>query len=327
MIAQRIINILNEFGYIVDVIDWFDTTFKPIEKYELFIGHGGCNFKHISRRLPQDVVRIYFSTGLYWKTHNKREKERFHRLRERRGVKLPYDRLIYYSEEYANRRADGIICLGNHIAKESYSKFKAVFNINNAIYPVAQYEIINKNYALSKNNYLFFSGSGNVHKGLDLLIEAFINLNEHLYICQEISNDFYKVYQNELKNCPNIHLIGRIPMRSSEFYDLVEKCSFIIFPSCAEGQPGSVIECMHHGLIPIVSKESNINTDNFGITLKTCSIKEIIEVIQYLSQQSAEWCKDMSQQTRNAAITKYSVENFEQNMRSSIQDIVIQKRK
>jgi hypothetical protein len=133
-IARNIVRALDRLGYIVDVVEYLDTKFLPRKDYDLFVGHGGFEFEHISRNLPPDAVRIYFSTGIYWKDFNRQEEERFRWLEERRGVRLPYDRWIYDSEEYANQSADGIICLGNQVAKDSYSQFGLVINLNNAAY-------------------------------------------------------------------------------------------------------------------------------------------------------------------------------------------------
>src|SRR4030043_281721 len=44
-VAKSIVYVLNQLGYIVDVIDWKDKKFVPRRKYNLFIGHGGEKFK------------------------------------------------------------------------------------------------------------------------------------------------------------------------------------------------------------------------------------------------------------------------------------------
>lgn len=321
-IARSIVRVLNELGYIVDVVEWTDTEFLPRRHYDLFIGHGGHTFEHITRNLSPDTVRIYFSTGVYWKEFNQREAERFTWLEQRRGAHLPHDRWIEPSEEYANSSADAIICLGNESAKETYSQFPRVTNLNIASYPDDYYGRSKKDFASARSKFLFFSGGGNVHKGLDLLLEAFVQVDTHLYICQGIRPEFYTVYEHELKDFPTIHLIGMIPMRSSQFYELVDKCAFVIHPSCAEGQPGSVVECMHQGLVPVVSRETNIDTKDFGITLNNCAVEEIIKVVQDLSQRPADWVKEMSLRTRRAAVTEFSEGAFLQNYKDAIQHVI-----
>jgi len=326
-VARCLIHILNGLGYIVDVVEWTDTKFVPRRKYDVFVGHGGQNFECIARTLEEDTIKIYFSTGLYWQFHNKQEMARFANLKKRRGINLSLDRFIMASEEWANSNADGIICLGNHVIKDSYSKFPLVINLNNATYHDDRYKRAKKDFASGRKNFLFFSGNGNVHKGLDLLLEVFVQADAHLYICQDIRPDFYEVYRHELEDVPHIHLIGVVPMRSKRFYELIDKCNFVIHPSCAEGQPGSVVECMHQGLIPVVSRESNIDTGDYGILLNSCSIQEIIEVVQELSQRSPEWVKKMSSRTRKVALTDFSETSFLRNMKKAIQKVITEKLK
>lgn len=144
-IAQYIPRALNELGYIVDIVNYDNAKFVPESEYDLFIGHTGYNFENIDSKLPLDTCRIYFSTGIYWKVFNEKEKERFEALYQRRMVRLRYDRFISMSEEYANSHSAGIICLGNESARETYKNFRLAININNAIFPV-QFNIENKDY-------------------------------------------------------------------------------------------------------------------------------------------------------------------------------------
>ena len=325
-IAQCIPRALNELGYEVDIVHCYNTTFIPQQKYDLFIGHGGTNFEVIARRLPPEITKIYFSTGIYWKTWNEQEERRFQALWQRRGCKLPPDRFITASEEYANTTADGIICLGNEFALETYRKFPLVINLNNAVFPV-EYDITLKDYEYGRHGFLFFNGPGNVHKGLDLLLEAFSRLKQHLYVCQAIEPKFAKVYKKELNGCPNIHVIGYIPMRSSKFYEAVNKCNFVISPTCAEGQPGSIIECMAHGLIPILSREANIDIEDFGILLKDNTIEEIIDVVEDVSQKSAEWCKERARLVVKEINENYTEDKFLQNMKRAIWTVMQKKDK
>ena len=320
-IARNTVRALNELGYIADVVEWTDVNFLPQREYDLFIGHGGWNYEHIARMLPH-ATKIYLSTGMYWKEHNMREAQRFLSLQQRRGVGLPYDRWISRDEEYANQIADGIISLGGEAARESYSGFPLVVNMNVAAYHDDRYDHTTKDFAGGRNKFLFFSGPGNVHKGLDLLLETFSIVSAHLYVCQEIRRDFSAIYRHELEDYSNIHVLGTVPLRSQQFYELTDLCDFAIHPSCAEGQPGSVVECMHQGLIPVVSRETNIDTDEFGITLMDCSIEEIGKVVNNLSQRSPEWCEAMSRRTRKAALAEFSEDAFLRNMKAAIERII-----
>ncbi len=321
-IIRNIVRVLNELGYTIDVVNYQDTRFLPSRNYDLFIGHAGYNFERIERNLPSHVDKIYFSSGIYWREFNRAVERRFRQLEQRRGIRLPYERWIHHSEEYANQSADGIICLGNEVTKKTYSQFPVVVNMNNAAYPIEHYDCTKKDFASARSNFLFFSGSGNVHKGLDLLLESFSHLEEHLYVCQRISPEFYEFYQHELKDYPNIHLVGYIPMRGAEFYKLVDKCAFVIHPSCAEGQPGSVVDCMHQGLIPVVSRACALDIDDYGVMLDPCTIEEIRGVVQRLSTLPAAQCREMSMRAREAAVTDFSESAFRQNFTDAIQHVL-----
>ena len=321
-IARNIVRALNELGYVVDLVEWSDTKFVPKQKYDLFLGHGAKNFERLLRGLPADIPKIYFSSGTYWKHFNDAEEARFAALEQRRGVRLPYDRWIHESEEYANQAADGIICLGNSVTCETYKKFATVIHINNAAYPELRNELTRKNFETARKNFLFFAGGGNVHKGLDLLLESFPRVEADLWVCQFLDPQFAEVYRHELENCPNIHTMGYVEMRSAEFYDLADRCAYVIHPSCAEGCVGSVVECMHHGLIPVVSRESTVETGDYGVTLKNCSIEEIAQTVEELSQKPAEWCAEKSRATRAAAVQNFSEAAFLKNIRGAFESVL-----
>lgn len=313
-IAKSIVKTLNRLNYIVDIIEYSDIKFRPKKNYEFFIGHLGYNFEAIADSLPSSIPKIYFATTPHWAISNAAEEARFNSLEERRGVRLKPDRHIEYSEDSAYKIATGIICLGNASSTSSYNNFKSVWHLNNAAYHDNHFELTVKDYEAGRKRFLFFSGPGNVHKGLDLLLEAFSKVNAELFICQQIEADFRAVYNYELMELPNIHLVGHIWMRTPEFYNLVECCNFVILPSCGEGQPGSVVECMHQGLIPVVSEEDHIDTLDYGVTLKNTSVEEIVKVVQQLTQESAERCQQMSQRTREAALRDFSEKAFLENM-------------
>lgn len=320
--AQEVARALNELGFIVDIINLDNTTWRPSRTYNLFVGHGGTNFEHISRRLPTDVPRIYYSTSLYWKDFNVREAKQFYELARRRGLFLPPDRAIMDSEEYAVQTADGIITLGNEVAVRSYSQFQNVFGINNAAFPVETQTWQNKDYGAGRAHFLFFSGHGNVHKGLDLLLEAFAQTDLHLHICQRIEAPFLNIYRRELYELPNIHLHHFVKMRSAEFHELVRQCNWIIAPTCAEGSPGSVVECMAHGLIPILSEAATIDLEDWGYGIEALTVEAVCAAIYKASSSDSEDCRARSSRVVEATRTHYSPEAFRRNFQDAVERIV-----
>ncbi|GAC1538794.1 MAG: hypothetical protein NVS2B7_10070 [Herpetosiphon sp.] len=322
-IAQVIPKVLNELGYVVDIVNFDHTTWKPDRPYDLFIGHGGIRFQHIAQLLPGASPRVYFSTGIYWRDLNVREARRLYEFTLRTGYLLPPDRFVKHDEEGALKAADGIICLGNQSAAQSYSTFPNVACLNNAAYPVVWEGFKRKDYAAGRAHFLFFSGRGNIHKGLDRLLEVFRHHPElHLHICQHLESDFVDIYKEELSQYPQIHVHNYVPMRSSAFETLALQCNWIILPTCAEGQPGSVIECMAYGLIPILPPTANIDLEDWGVDLGDCAVATIENVISIACNMEASECMQRSERVIEAARRDYSVEQFHQSFKDAVLQII-----
>lgn len=320
-IARSIVRALNELGYIVDVVDYRDVDYTPRKHYDVFVGHSGYSFEKIARRLDVETVRIYFASTAYWRFHNEQEQLRLDDLQRRRGVQITPVRVLS-EEEWALENAHGIICIGNNRTRETYARFPLVYNVNNAAYLDDCFEPFHKDYSSARKNFLYFAGWGNIHKGLDLLLEVFPQVDAHLFICTPLEPEFVRVYQRELENTPNIHVLGWVPMRSPLFYDLVYKCAFNILPSCSEGGAGSVIEGMNHGIVPVISKMCGVDIGDCGITLENCSIEEITDAVRYLSNCSVDWIIDKAQMARKIATTDYTEDIFLENMREAIGKVI-----
>ncbi len=323
--CQEIVRILNRMGYSVDVVSYDDRAFVPRRPYDLFIGHMGINFEQIARALSPHTKKIYLSNTNYWDFHNKQELARFAALKQRRGVDLPllYDRFLHYPEEGALRAADAIVGFGNTFTRSTYRDFSPVINVNNVVLADNHFERQTKDYNVGRNHFLFYSGPGNVHKGLDLLLEAFMKLDDqHLWICTQIEEQFKAVYQLALYHCPNIHLVGLIQPRSPTYYDLISRCNFTILPSCSDAAAQSVVEGMNQGLIPVISRECTLDVDDFGFYLDPCTIDEIINVVSTAARYSADGCREMSLKAHREAATNCSEAAFSRNMQRALESIV-----
>lgn len=324
-IAQYIPRALNELGYEVDIVAWDDIEWLPQKYYDVYIGHGGINFEHISRSLPNETVQIYFSTGVYWREFNSKEAKRIYELTLRKGYLPPPDRAIRFSEEYANQTADGIICLGNQYTIQSYRQFPLVIGINNAVYPLDRQGLTDKDFEQGRQHFLFFSGGGSLHKGLDLLLDAFVGTDLHLHICQIIDPAFAEIYKDELTQHSNIHVHGHIRMRSAEFEQLASLCNWTISATACEGQPGATLECMAYGLIPILTAGANIDLENFGIFLPENSIGNIRKVILDAAKMDENECRQRAKLTAATVRKNYSPEKFNNSFKNAVQRIVSMK--
>jgi len=321
-IAQYIPRALNELGYEVDIVAWDNAEWLQKRPYDVFIGHGDINFEHISRALPSETTRIYFSSGIYWREFNIRKANRIYKLAMRRGYVLPPDRAIKFSEEFANQNADGIICLGNQNAVWSYRQFPLVIGINNAVYPHEWEGLSEKDFDQGRRHFLFFSGGGSLHKGLDLLLEALSDTDLHLHVCQIIDPQFAEIYKAELTQHSNIHVYVRIRMRSAKFKQLASLCNWTISATACEGQPGAVLECMACGLIPILPAGANKDIENFGILLPETDIDDIRKIILAAAKMDIDECKKRAKLTADVVRKNYSPEKFNLDFKNAVQRII-----
>ena len=133
--------------------------------------------------------------------------------------------------------------------------------------------------------------------------------------------DFEEFYKEDLYNLPNIHTYGFVEQRSALFYAIIRQCSYSVLLSCSEGSPGSVIESMQQGLIPIITKESHINLPKAGIIVRNLDVTSLQRTFTKASDVSASYVELASEQVRSYADREYSVSNFETKLASIIRDI------
>ena len=137
-----------------------------------------------------------------------------------------------------------------------------------------------KNLEKARKNFIWFGSVGLAHKGLDLALAAFARMPElNLTVVGgiELDPDFKAAYRRELYETPNIRTPGWISATSPEFLTLLKDHIGVVYPSCAEGGAGSVIVCMHCGLIPVVTRSASIDVGDFGYETRSERIEDIIE--------------------------------------------------
>ena len=305
--------VLNKLGYSVDIINWDDNDFTFEHSYQLIISHGGINYDNIARQMGESRY-IYFSTGSYWKFHNQQEQKRFKDFERRHKTVLPNDRFIDHPEEAANRRADAIICLGNKAAAETYEGFENVYNLPVGSFTGVGHEKTHAEIEAGRKNILFIAGAGNIHKGLDLLLDAIADMPDFiLHIYTFLDPEFVRFYKKQL-NGSNVIIHEFEAFPSEKFLAITKICNIAIMPSCSEGSPGSIVEAMIQGLIPIVSQEAHIDVDGAGIVLKENTIQAIHDALRSVSTANPEELVKFSHIASTTGLNNHSRQVFEKTL-------------
>lgn len=298
-------------GYNVDVIDYENDSFIPKKNYDIFIDVHS-NLERIGPMLNQDCIKVLLIVWAHWLFHNYANYRRHLDLQRRRNLILNPKRQLEPTRSIES--ADLVLTYANQFTLGTYGIFqKPVLHLpipSQITCPFPE----DKDYEQIRKNYLYFSGFGAVHKGLDLLLEAFAGIPDyHLYVCCRLEDekDFTDAYHKELFQTPNIHHLGFVDISSRDFVELADRCVGLISPSCSEGGSGAVINCGHAGLIPVISYECGIDVEeNSGLLLKRCSIEEIRTSVKTVSSFSSEKLNSMSRNFWEYARKNHTRERF-----------------
>ena len=311
-------------GYNVDVIDYRNSTFIPKKDYSFFVG-ARTNFSNIARRLNNGCIKIVHLDTAHWVFNNYASYKRGLDFQSRKHVTVSSSSQRIVESNFAIEYADYATLLGNEFTLNTYKyNRKPVYRI-----PVSTCALYDspekKDFESCRKNFLWFGSGGMVHKGLDLLLEIFADMPDyHLYICGPVDNekDFINVYHTELFHTPNIYTIGWVDVNSAQFIGIMNTCIGLLYPSCSEGQAGSVINCLHAGLIPVISYQSGVDVNDFGIILTDCSKEEIRDAILKVAALPVEQLKNMALKAWEFARTNHTRDRFAEEYKRMIMMIV-----
>jgi len=310
-------------GFAVDVISYRNKVFMPKKRYD-FLVDARWNLERLSDVLGPDCMKVMHIDIANVLFHNAAEARRLLDLQRRRGVTLMPRR--YETPNRGIEFADCATMLGNDFTYGTYAYArKPIYRVPISA-PALQPQRRPKDFDACRRTFLWLGTRGLVHKGLDLVLEAFAQMPQYrLIVCGPIDNepDFVAAYRTELYHTPNIRTIGWIDVGGQEFRDLADSCIALVFPSCSEGQSGSTVTCMHAGLIPIASYESGVDiAPECGIILRTSTIEEIKEAVSRIANLPTGVLRDMSEATARFAQTTHNQRNFAETYRRIVRTLI-----
>lgn len=322
--TKEIARIIGSFKYNVDVINYDDRVLELKYNYDLVFGLIPRDIDLYSTHMNAGCKRIAYLTSMNLAVTTANEQKRLCDLRIRRGVELTPRRGSSIVIDKIIEDFDGALYIGNEYNFHSYDCFKMPpsFRIINSGYV---FNWVVDNSKRNPKNFLFFASSGQVHKGLDLLLEIFAQRLKGytLYVCgcYEQEKDFCEEYHTELFETMNIQPMGFVNIESEKFKEISLRCAFVVMPSCAEGCAGSVLTAMSAGLIPIVSKECGFEDDEV-INLPDCKIDTIYDYIVENSNKDRTWLDKLSKHSIDVVKTKYSRECFTKSIERALNAII-----
>jgi glycosyltransferase involved in cell wall biosynthesis len=314
-----------DLGYCVDAIHYTNQQFQPKKDYAVLVD-GRWNLQRLAPLLNSDCLKVMYIDVCHILFQNAAEASRLLAVQQRRGVTLEPRR--FEMPNLAIEHADCATILGNEFTINTFryanKPLYPVPIIPSACYPWPE----GKDFEACSKRFLWFGSGGLVRKGLDLVLEAFAGMPDyHLTICGPIGKDedFERAYQKELYETPNIETIGWVDIDGPGFKDICRRSVGMIYASCAEGQCGGVVACMHAGLIPVISYESGVDVHDFGMILPDCSIQEIQNAIRRVSNFPAKQLEQMARGAWEYAQANHSREKFALEFRKVMEHILAAK--
>ena len=309
-------------GFSVDVIPFDDDEFVPDKRYDVLVS-ARTNLERLAKHLPPECVKVAHLDTAHFLTHNANATRRLLDIRDRHGVSLRSNRMV--EENWAIESADMGCVLGNAFTADSY-RFagKPIHRI--PLSSVRQYDWDDdKDFDACRDTFLWFGSGGFAHKGLDLVLDAFSGLPDlKLLICGplDVEPRFVRAFDKQMFRTENIETIGWIDVTGAEFAALRRRTLATIYPSCSEGGGGSVITCMHAGLIPVVTPEASVDIKDFGLVLDTASVDTIRDAVLTLSQMPARDLEDRARSAWHFARRNHTREIFAQHYSRFVRDVI-----
>ncbi|MEM1182994.1 MAG: glycosyltransferase [Acidobacteriota bacterium] len=322
--SLQIVETFLDLGYRVDATSWLNTEFRPTKSYKAALDVR-ILLQDWAPQLPADCVKILHAETAHCSWHNPAQQGRLEALEARRGRGVGAVKLI--EDNKSLEVADAVTLIGEDApwVHDSYAWAGA------PIYPIPistplLFDPIPRDYAKARRRFLWFGSAGLVHKGLDLVLEAFAGMPElELTICGPINREreFEREYWRELYETPNIRVHGWIDIATPDFQSLMARHASVIFQSCSESQNGGIITTMHAGAVPILSRETGVPlTPERGVLLDDCEIDTLRSTLRDVAGRSPEALQALSDAARRYAREHHTRDRFARVYKASIERIL-----
>jgi len=318
--SAEIVRLFNKHGYAVDAISWDDTAFVPQREYAaVFDIH--MNLKRCS---TPGTYRFFHVTGSDPSFSNNAELKRIGDLKMRRGAVVAPRRSVNAADLelfHGNlAAADTVTLIGNGVTAATFPDY-AQHKLNRVVPTGSHLSLTRESRKITlRKEFVWFNGTGAVHKGLDLTLEVFARnpgLVLHVIGPYLKEKDFVAAYKHELTGCSNIVSHGFLSPSSRKFQDITRHVVGFVSPSCSEGISTSAITCMQHGMVPILSENSGIDlTREMGCLLKDCTIEEIEAAVLDVIDRPEHEIREMIANSQEYAQKRFSREEFSRIMES-----------
>lgn len=320
----EIITIVNAFvdaGYIVDIVDCSESRIPEqirSRRYDLIFGFGESFYQ--ATNLNPDAVSVLYMTESPPEFSFREETKRLDYYFERHGRRNKIIRSgKFYKKHHLEKVYSYVITMGETFLLKD--KYPDPISISPTGLSNPDFVFKSKDHSVTRKQFLWLGSLGAIHKGLDILLDIFAQQDEMtLHICG------LSKYEKRLLRVParnNIVDHGYVFIHSDDFLEIVNKCSYIILLSCAEGCSTSILTGMLHGLVPVVMKDTGFN--KFGenvILFEDYMVEYVTEKLKNLTEYDPVKLSILSRKIFDYANSNFTISEFNKNFRSILNTIL-----
>lgn len=320
---HSLVQALNEAGFIVDLIDP-QSSESLSGPYDLLVAHGGhCQW--ILEYVGDETPVYQYISGLYWKAFELESSERYQRFFSTRGLATPKGhrrsiREIIDGEEALTARANVLFTIHCPRMIAAYGPYVEKFHFTGLgaylddLFTIPPEE---KDFDAGRKNFIYVGGTGgNLQKGLDLLIEAFLELPDlHLYIYCKVEEEILQHCHKEL-SYPNIHYIYHWRYRPfhQRLQRLLRNTNFSVHAPINIGMGTAFMASMGSGLIP-VGYVDLADPGECAVLCDSWHVPDLVACIRRAADKPEDWCRQASQLSQANYANSCDPEQVEKNFR------------
>lgn len=324
--CREIARIFLEMGYAVDAIDHADAAFMPQKRYAVVFDIDS-NLQRLAPFVGPDCLRLLHLTTSYPRFSNEAEIRRIEAFEKYTGFLYSPKRILPRLElsDRSLRLAHRCSLIGNAATLDTYpaeyrSKITCI-SVSGSFLPRVRETLSSQ----PPRDFVWFSGYGAVHKGLDLVLEVFARRPDlKLHIIGDIAReaDFTQACAGWLA-APNIVQHGYLDTSGAALAEVFDQACCCIYPSCSEGTATAVVTCLQFGLFPIVSRNSGVDLpQGCGIILEALSSEVIEAAVDRVVSMSDGDLERQILACQTFALERYCRERFAAEMRTYLSEVV-----
>ena len=314
------VKVLNELGYIVDIVDRLDAAFRPAKHYDLFIGHGGNQSALVDALEKDNTLILQYVSQAYWKEFLRQSTERYTSLCVRKVIPPITTHARLHTEE----QKQGEEHLAEHARYfftgnsprmiKGYGKYAdKIRPVGWASYLEEDLVVNDRDFDAGRKGFIYVAGSlGNIQKGFDLLLDTFARTPElTLYIYCNVEREVRALYRKEL-SLPNIRYIYhyRFGFLRERLRSILRRVNFTITAPIDTGIGIAFLGSVGVGLIPVGYVDMPCSPADSQLA-DSWQVDSLVKNVREASRMPVEWCQQASALCIQNFRENWSAEAFE----------------